>query len=92
MVILSCFAKKNQNLNARKKVQFIPEKGGSWAINWTFFPCIQILIFLCEANQNDHIRLLYKFERDKKNWVVLGVVDMGQLLLKNILAKIYALD
>ena len=61
-----------------KKVQFIPEKGGSWVINWTFFPRIQILIFLCEATHNDHVRLLYKFERDKKNLVVLGVVDMGQ--------------
>ena len=26
-------------------------------------------------------RLLYKFENDKKNLVVLGVVDMRQLLL-----------
>ena len=37
-------------------------------INWTFFPQIQILIFLREATQNDHIRFLYKFEKDTKNW------------------------
>ena len=39
-----------------------------------FFPQIQILIFLREATQNDHIRLLYHFEKDKKI-VVLGVVN-----------------
>ena len=38
-------------------------------INWTFFPQIQILIFLRESTQNDHIRLLYKFENDQKNWL-----------------------
>ena len=50
-------------------------------INWTFFPLIQILIFLREATQNDHIRLLYKFEKDKK-MVMLGVVEMRELLLR----------
>ena len=74
-----------------KKVQFITESCVFKAetptnlpfqgINWTFFPRIQILIFLGEATQNDHIRLLYKFEMDKKILVVLGVVDMRQLLL-----------
>ena len=39
------------------------------------------MAFLCEATQNDHIRLLYKFESDKKNLIELGVVDMRQLLL-----------
>ena len=29
-----------------------------------------------------HIRLLYKFENNKKKMVVLGVVDMRQLLLR----------
>ena len=48
---------------------------------WTFFPRIQILIFLRETTQNDHNRLQYKFENDRKKWVVLGVVDMRQLLL-----------
>ena len=38
------------------------------------------MIFLREVTKSDHIRLLYKFERDKKNMVVLGVVDMCQLL------------
>ena len=91
MVILSCLAKKNQNLNLRKKSSVYYWKGRFVGvsglktqlsvINWTFFPRIQILIFLREATQNDHIRLLYKFEKDKKNLVVLGVVDMRQLLL-----------
>ena len=75
MVILSCLAKKNQNLNVRKKSSVYYWKGrfvGVSAlkmqlsvINWTFFPQIQILIFLCEATQNDHIRLLYKFENNQ---------------------------
>ena len=51
-------------------------------INWTFFPRIQILIFLREATQYDYIRSLYEFGRDKKFLGVLGVVDMRQLLLK----------
>ena len=48
------------------------------------FPCIQILIFLCKTIQNDHNRLLHKFENDQKNLIVLGVVDMRQLLLRGI--------
>ena len=31
IVILGCLARKNQNLNSRKKFQFITEKGGLWA-------------------------------------------------------------
>ena len=91
MVILSCLAKKNRNLNLRKKSSVYYWKGrfvGVSAlkmqlsvINWTFFPQIQILIFLREATQNDHIRLLYKFEYEHFFLVVLGVVDMRQLLL-----------
>ena len=82
MVILSCLAKKNQNLNARKKssVYYWKLRFQGWnaheppfsGINWNFFPCIQTLIFLREATQNDHIRLLYKFERDKKNFGCVG--------------------
>ena len=53
-------------------------------INWTFFPRVQILIFLRETSQNDHNRLLYKFENDQKNLVVLGVVDMRQLELSTL--------
>ena len=41
-------------------------------INWTFFPRIQILIFLCETTQNDHNRLLYKFENDQKIFGCVG--------------------
>ena len=91
MVILSCLAKKNWNLNSRKKSSLYYWKGrfvgiSGWktqlsVINWTFFPGIQILIFLRKTTQNDHNRLLYKFEMIKKNLVVLGVVDMCQLLL-----------
>ena len=46
-----------------------------------FFPQVQNLIFHRKATQNDHIRLLYKFENDQKKFVVLEVVDMRQLLL-----------
>ena len=72
----------------RRKIRFVGMsalKTQLSVINWTFFPRIQILIFFFrEATQNDHIRLLYKFERDKIILVVLEVVDMCQLLLKNI--------
>ena len=74
IVILSCLVKKNQNLNLRKKKSVYYWKlrfQGRNAcklpflvINWTFFPQIQISIFLREATQNDHIRLLYKFETE----------------------------
>ena len=74
MVILSCLAKKNQNLNLRKKSSVYywklhfqgrnAHKPPFSVINWTFFPQIQISIFLREATQNDHIRLLYKFETE----------------------------
>ena len=37
-------------------------------INWTFFPHIQILIFHREATQDDHIRSLYKFGTEIKNF------------------------
>ena len=67
-----------------KKVQFITEScifKAEMPANFTLFR-IQILIFLRETTQNDHIRLLYKFETEQKNLNVLGVVDMRQLLLK----------
>ena len=41
-------------------------------INWTYFPRIQFFIFLHEATQNKHVRFLYKFERDKKNFGYVG--------------------
>ena len=54
MVTLSCIVKKNHNLNLRKKVQFSTR--------------VEILIFLLEATQGDHIRLLYEFEICTKNF------------------------
>ena len=82
MVILSCLAKKNQNLNSRKKSSVYYWKlrfQGRNAcklpflvINWTFFPQIQILIFIRETTQNDHNSLLYKFENYQKNFGCVG--------------------
>ena len=37
-----------------------------------FFPQIQILIFLRRTIQNDHNRLLYKFENDQKKIGCVG--------------------
>ena len=37
-----------------------------------FFSHIQILIFHHETTQDDHIRSLYEFGIDKKNWVGLS--------------------
>ena len=37
-----------------------------------FFPRILILIFLCETTQNDHYRMLYKFENDQKKFGCVG--------------------
>ena len=48
------------------KVNFLPF-GES-----TFFPRVQFSIFLHEATQNDHIRLLYMFENDKKKFGCVG--------------------
>ena len=36
--------------------------------NSTFFPWVQILIFLHKATQGDHIRLLCQFEKCTKNF------------------------
>ena len=93
MVILSSLAKKNQNLIARKKSSVYYQKGkfaGISAlktqlsvINLTFFPRIQILIFLCETTQNDHNRLLYKFENDQKNVGCVGSCRYALASLKS---------
>ena len=95
MVTLSYLAKKNQNLNARKKssVYYWKLRFQGWnaheppfsGINWNFFPCIQTLIFLREATQNDHIRLLYKFERDKKNFGCVRSCGYSSASVKTIL-------
>ena len=94
MVILSCLAKKNRNLNLRKKSSVYYWKGrfvGVSAlkmqlsvINWTFFPQIQILIFLREATQNDHIRLLYKFENDQKKFGCVGSCGYAPASVKHM--------
>ena len=82
MVILCWLAKKNQNLNLRKKSSVYywklrfparnTHKPPFSVIKWTFFPRVQISIFLREATQNDHIRLLYKFENDQKKFGCVG--------------------
>ena len=68
MVTLSCLAKKNQNLNPRKKSSVyywkwrFPKVCGMKTqlslMNWTFFPRVQILIFLRRATQGNHIRMM----------------------------------
>ena len=92
MVILSCLAKKNQNLNSRKKSSVYYWKGRFVGvsglktqlsvINWTFFPQIQILIFLLGQLRMTILDCCISLKIIKKNLVVLGVVDMRQLLLK----------
>ena len=53
-------------------------------INWTFFPRIQILISLCETTQNDHNRLLYKFENDQKKIGCVGCCGYAPASVKSI--------
>ena len=75
--ILSCPVKKNPKLEFEGtkfslllKVEFSRQKRLQTFLisnKLNFFPRIQILIFLHEATQNDHNRLLYKFENDQKN-------------------------
>ena len=82
MVILSCLAKKNQNLNARKKSSVYSLKrevrgrfgleNATFSNKLNFFPQIQTLIFLRETTQNDHNRLLYKFDNDQKKFGCVG--------------------
>ena len=94
MVILSCLAKKNWNLNSRKKssvyywkLRFPARntlKPPFSVIKWTFFPQVQISIFLCEATQSDHIRMLYKFENDQKNFVCVGSCGCAPAFVKSI--------
>ena len=89
MVILSCLAKKNQNLNSREKSSVCYWKlrfQGRNAcklpflvINWT----ILILIFLRETTQNDHDSLLYKFENDQKKIGCIGSCRYALASVKN---------
>ena len=55
-----------------EKLEFELEETQLSVINWTFFPQVQISIFLCEATKNDHIRMLYKFENDQKKFGCVG--------------------
>ena len=41
-------------------------------INWTFFSSDSNFDFSSETTQNDHNRLLYKFENDHKNFGCVG--------------------
>ena len=93
MVILSCLAKKNQNLNSRKKSSVYYWKlrfQGRNAcklpflvINWPFFlkfkfwSLLRMIIIAC----------CISFKMIKKFLVVLGVVDMRQLLLIIFIVK-----
>ena len=76
------------------QIFFYPFQTRFWLENATFtnklifFPRIQILIFHCEATQDDHLKSLYKFGMDKKILVVSGVVDMRQILLKTMFCLI----
>ena len=89
MVILSCLTKKNQNLNARKKSSVYYWKlrfQGRNAcklpfleINWTFFLAIKFWF------RNDHNRLLYKFEKDKKNFGCVGSCGYAPASVKYLL-------
>ena len=67
MVPLSWFIKKNENLNLGKKSSFCIENGtfylklsviklksSIFSTKWTFFPQIQISIFLHKSTQWDH--------------------------------------
>ena len=77
------FEEKKFSLSITESWVFKPEmsKTSLFSNKLIFFPQVQILIFLHEATQNDHIRLLYRFENSQKKLVLLEVVDMRQLLL-----------
>ena len=81
LVTLSCLTKKNQNLNTRKKSSVYYWKLSFQATNFRKSP---FSIFLPEAIQSDHIRLLYQFNSAQNFLVVLGVVDMCHLLLNGV--------
>ena len=54
--------------------------------NFTLFR-IQILIFLRETTQNDHNRLLYKFENDQKKIGCVGSCGYAPASVKYQLGK-----
>ena len=92
MVILSCLARKNQNLNARKKssvyfwkVKFVgisALKTQLSVINWTFFSLNSNFKFFFERQlRRTILDCCISLKMVKKNLTVLGVLDMRQLLL-----------
>ena len=94
MVPLSWFMKKNWNLNLGKKSSFCIENGtfclklsviklksSIFSTKWTFFPQIQISIFLHKSTQWDHRRLLHKFQEETFFLLVSGFVYICQQLL-----------
>ena len=84
--------KKNQSLNARIKSSVyslksevcgrIDLENATFSNKLNFFPRIQILIFFREATQNDHIRLLHKFENDQKKFVCVGICGYAPASVK----------
>ena len=94
MVILSCLAKKNQNLNSRKKSSVyywnLRFQGSNacklpfLVINWTFFLKFKFWFFFARQLKITIIACCISLKIIKKNLVVLGVVDMRQLLLNTI--------
>ena len=91
MVPLSWLMKKNWNLNLGKKSSFCIENGtfylklsviklksSIFSTKWTFFPQVQIFIFLHKSTQWDHRRLLHKFQEVLFFLLVSGFVLMGQ--------------
>ena len=71
-----------------KKVQFITESGGLWqktqlsVINWTFLLEFKFWFFFTRQLRMSILGCCISLKIIKKNLVVLGVVDMRQLLLK----------
>ena len=92
MVTQIFLAKKNRNLNWRKKKFSLvlkiykvcvlkTQQISIFSTTLNIFPQIQILIFLRQAIQGDNIRQLISLNNVQKFLVVLGVVDMCHLLL-----------
>ena len=94
MVILSYLAKKNQNLNSRKKVQYSTKIGGLWLENsinlhfqyYTELFFLEFKFWFFFARQLRVTIEDYCISLNLNNFflVVLGVVDMYQTLLKII--------
>ena len=94
MVILSCISKKNQNLNSRKKSSVHYWKGRFVGvsvlktqlsvINWTFFLVFKFWFFFARQLRMTILDCCISLKMIKKILVVLGVVDMRQLLLSTI--------